>query len=187
MDSNDQFYLFFNRLVNEFHIQFDGIWHVGAHQCEETHMYEQHLARDKILWVEALPEQVEACRSKYPLINVVHAVVSDREGETVQFHRSSSTMSSSLLPLGMAHKRLHPDIHHTEQITMQTTTLMALIADTNRSHNIPYSFLSLDTQGAPLCVSMLSFITPSRYLCLSLDTQGDYSITHPTHVILLTL
>ena len=154
MDPNDEFYQFFNRIVDEFHLQFDGIWHVGAHQCEETHMYEKYLTRDKILWIEALPEQVEACRSTYPSINVVHAVVSDSEGETVQFHRSSSTMSSSLLPLGAAHKRLHPDIHHTEQITMQTTTLASLIADANQSHHVPYSFLSLDTQGEVTTLSL---------------------------------
>jgi len=171
MESNDPFHQFFTRIVEEYSIVFDGIWHVGAHQCEETLMYEQYLPRDKILWIEALPEPVEECRAKYPSIHVVQAVVSDKEGETVLFHRSSSTMSSSLLPLGEAHKRLHPNIHHTEQIEMQTTTLSALISDTNRSHHIPYSFLSLDTQGNDnhikhLFSSSIRFVKLQRSPCL---------------------
>lgn len=47
------------QLVNKYAIIFKGILHVGAHECEELIEYEQHLSRDKILWVEALPEKVE--------------------------------------------------------------------------------------------------------------------------------
>ena len=52
-------------LVRKYNIQFKGILHVGAHECEELNDYERYLPRNKILWVEAMPHKVNECKQKY--------------------------------------------------------------------------------------------------------------------------
>ena len=64
-------------LVRKYNIQFKGILHVGAHECEELNDYEHYIQRNKILWVEALPRKVELCKEKYPNVLIENAIVSD--------------------------------------------------------------------------------------------------------------
>lgn len=54
-----------HELVKKYKINFKGILHVGAHECEELKDYEQYISRDKILWIEAMPFKVEMCKKKY--------------------------------------------------------------------------------------------------------------------------
>ena len=67
-----------HNLVNKYNIQFKGVLHVGAHECEELNDYEKHIQRNKILWVEALPDKVELCKQRYPNVLIENAVVSDK-------------------------------------------------------------------------------------------------------------
>jgi hypothetical protein len=46
-------------LVEKYNIKFNGILHVGAHECEEMNDYEKYISRDKILWIEALEDKVK--------------------------------------------------------------------------------------------------------------------------------
>jgi hypothetical protein len=64
-------------LVKKYNIKFDGILHVGAHECEELSAYEQYLPRNKILWIEAMPEKVLQNHQKYSNLLIHNAVVSD--------------------------------------------------------------------------------------------------------------
>ena len=41
-------------LVNKYKVNFRGILHVGAHECEELGEYERYCQRNKILWVFGL-------------------------------------------------------------------------------------------------------------------------------------
>ena len=49
-------------LVNKYNIQFKGILHVGAHECEELSDYQKYLPIDKMLWVEAMSGKVKFCK-----------------------------------------------------------------------------------------------------------------------------
>ena len=53
-------------LVRKYNINFKGILHVGAHECEELDDYEKYITRNKILWVEAMNDKVEFCKEKFP-------------------------------------------------------------------------------------------------------------------------
>ena len=64
-------------LVRKYNIKFSGVLHVGAHECEELSDYERYLPRNNILWVEALPEKVAICKSRYPNLLIENAIVSD--------------------------------------------------------------------------------------------------------------
>ena len=63
-------------LVKKYNVQFRGILHVGAHECEELHEYEKYIGRDKILWVEALSHKVNECKQRYPNLLIENAIVS---------------------------------------------------------------------------------------------------------------
>lgn len=131
-------------LVRKYNIQFKGVLHVGAHECEELKDYENYLPRNKILWVEALPDKVEFCKKTFPNVLIEQAVVSDTI-ETVKFNRSNNGQSSSILELG-THETLHPHVHYTDSFMVETKLLKDIIY----KYPIEYNFLNLDIQGAEL-------------------------------------
>lgn len=131
-------------LVQKYNIQFRGILHVGAHECEEIADYERYVGRDKILWIDALPNKVQLCQTKYPGILIRSAIVSDTVGK-VRFNVSNNGQSSSILELGL-HKFFHPDVHYIGYFEGETQLLKNIIGD----YNIDYNFLNFDIQGAEL-------------------------------------
>jgi FkbM family methyltransferase len=133
-----------HELVKKYNIQFKGILHVGAHECEELQDYEKYLSRNLILWVEALQDKVDFCKKKFQDVQIENAVVSDQI-ETVKFNRSNNGQSSSILELGL-HKHFHPHVHYISSCEVQTKLLKNIICN----YNIEYNFLNLDIQGAEL-------------------------------------
>ena len=131
-------------LVKKYNIQFKGILHVGAHECEELNDYLRYLPIHKMLWVEALPGKVELCKQRYPNLLIENAVVSDIE-EKVVFKVSNNGQSSSILDFGL-HSQYHPDVHYVTEF-QQTTQLLKNILP---KYDIEYNFLNFDIQGAEL-------------------------------------
>jgi FkbM family methyltransferase len=131
-------------LVKKYNINFKGILHVGAHECEEINDYYMYVSSDKILWVEAMEDKVEFCKAKYPGIKIEQAVISDKI-ETVNFRISNSTQSSSILDFGL-HRHFHPDIVFVNSIEMETKLLKDIISN----YDVEYNFMNLDIQGTEL-------------------------------------
>jgi len=133
-----------HELVQKYNVQFKGILHVGAHECEELQDYEKYLSRKLILWIEALQDKVDFCKHKYQDVQIENAVVSDKI-ETVKFNRSNNGQSSSILEFGL-HKYFHPHVHYVSSYEVETKLLKNIICN----YNIEYNFLNLDIQGAEL-------------------------------------
>jgi len=133
-----------HKLVNRYNIKFDGILHVGAHECEELNDYKNYISIDKILWIEAIPEKVKLCKSKYPEINIENAIVSDKI-EDIVFKISNNGQSSSILDFGL-HSHYHPYVHYVTEFTATTS----LLKDILPKYDINYNFLNFDIQGAEL-------------------------------------
>jgi len=131
-------------IVQKYNIQFKGVLHVGAHICEELRDYECYLPRNKILWIEALPDKVELNISTYPNLLIEQAVVSDTV-ETVTFNRSNNDQSSSILEFGL-HSVFHPHVVYVDSFQVETKTLNTILP----KYNIDYNFLNLDIQGVEL-------------------------------------
>ncbi len=55
----------FNKLYVNYNLKISGILHIGGHLCEEIEDYEKYISRNKILWIEAIPENVDKCRDCY--------------------------------------------------------------------------------------------------------------------------
>ena len=133
-----------HELVKKYNIQFKGILHVGAHECEELNEYERHIPRNKILWVEALPGKVELCKQKYQNVLIENAVVSDKI-ENVRFNVSNNGQSSSILEFGL-HSLYHSQVHYVTSFEVETKILKDVIC----KYDIDFNFLNLDIQGAEL-------------------------------------
>ena len=133
-----------HELFKKYNINFKGILHVGAHECEEIKDYCTYIEPNKILWIEALEDKVKLCKSRYPNTFIENAVVSDKV-EIVKFNRSNNGQSSSILELGL-HKHFHPDVWYTNSYEVETKMLKDIIT----KYNIEYNFLNLDIQGVEL-------------------------------------
>lgn len=133
-----------HQLIRKYNVKFQGILHVGAHECEELKDYEMYISRDRILWIEALPGKIQLCKDRYPGINIENAIVSDKI-EDVVFKVSNNGQSSSMLDFGL-HSKYHPHVHYITAFNGKTSLLQDILP----KYNINYNFLNFDIQGAEL-------------------------------------
>jgi FkbM family methyltransferase len=157
-------------IISKYNINFKGILHVGAHECEELNDYEKNISRDKILWIEAMSNKVEFCKEKYPGINIEQALISDKI-ENVTFNISDNGQSSSLLDFGL-HKIHHPDVKFINSIEMKTKLLKDIICN----YNIDYNFINLDIQGVELRAlkSMEEYLHKIDYIYTEVNSDYVY-------------
>jgi len=129
-----------------------GIIHVGANEGHERTVYDGYSL--SVLWVEALPDVFTKLTENlrdYPRQHAVNALVTDREGESYDFHVSNNSGESSSVYEFHDHKKLWPDVKFDTTIRLRSTTLDALL----HNHGVsPSNFdaLILDVQGAELLV-----------------------------------
>ena len=157
-------------LVKKYNINFKGILHVGAHECEEIRDYENYISRNNVLWVEAMKDKVDFCKSKYPKINIEQAVISDKI-ETVTFRISNNGQSSSILDFGL-HTHFHPDVVFVNSIQTETKLLKDIICN----YDIDYNFLNLDIQGVELRAlkSMEEYLSKIDYIYTEVNSDYVY-------------
>lgn len=134
-----------HELVNKYNINFKGILHVGAHECEEIGDYLHYLPVNKMLWVEAMKDKVDNIKMlSNNVVFIEQAVVSDKI-ETVKFNISNNGQSSSFLEFGK-HKIHHPHVQYVDSFETETK----LLKDIMCKYDIDYNFVNLDIQGAEL-------------------------------------
>jgi FkbM family methyltransferase len=157
-------------LINKYNINFKGILHVGAHECEEIFSYEKYINRNKILWVEALPDKVELCKQRFPELLIENAIVSNNN-EMVTFNRSNNGQSSSILDLGL-HKIHHPHVWYVDSFTSETKMLKDIICN----YDITYNFINLDIQGAELkaLMGMEEYLPTIDYIYSEVNSDYVY-------------
>ena len=157
-------------LVKKYKIQFKGILHVGAHDCEELIYYDKYLPRNKVLWIEAIPEKVEYCKQIHKDVLIEQAVVSDKI-ETINFNISNNGQSSSIFELDL-HKIYHPHIHYVSSFKIQTKLLKDIICN----YDIEYNFLNFDIQGAELKAlkGMEEYLPKVEYLYTEINSDYVY-------------
>jgi FkbM family methyltransferase len=159
-----------HELIKKYNIQFKGILHVGAHECEEMNDYEIYLPRNKILWVEALQNKVEYNKSKYPDILIEQAVVSDQI-EKVKFNISNNGQSSSFLDFGL-HSTFHPAVIYIDSFETETKMLKDIL----KNYDISFNFLNLDIQGVELKAlkGMEDYLSKADYIYTEVNCDYVY-------------
>lgn len=159
-----------HEIVKKHNINFKGILHVGAHECEEIHDYEKYISRNNVLWVEAMKNKVDLCKAKYPGINIEQAVISDKI-EKVTFNISNNGQSSSILEFGL-HSHFHPHVVFVNSIELETKLLKDIICN----YDIDYNFLNLDIQGVELRAlkSMEEYLSKIDYIYTEVNSDYVY-------------
>jgi FkbM family methyltransferase len=135
-------------LQKKYSLKLNTILHVGAHVCQEYNKY-NNCGASKIFWVEGNPELVTENKTRLnePQNTIIEAVVSEFDGEIVEFNISNKSQASSILKLGLIEK-LFPTTKYHKTITRYTQTLDNIY--TKYCNNLEIDLLSLDIQGAEL-------------------------------------
>lgn len=125
-----------------------GVLHIGAHECEELPFYTRlGVPAEKIVWIDALPTKVQQATDR-GIPNVYHAVVTDKDNDTVVFNVSNNGQSSSVLEFGL-HSHYHSWVHWVGKIEQKTTTIDTFFTK-NKLDPSEYNFWNMDIQGAEL-------------------------------------
>jgi FkbM family methyltransferase len=134
-------------IATQLKINIRGIFHVGAHECQELQEYiNSGIPEENIVWVEGNDEIVEKMRGK-GVKNIVNALVSDTESQ-VMFNITNNGQSSSILNLG-THKDHYPHIVVSKTET-KTTKTVKQIQEENSLDFSNLNFWNFDIQGAEL-------------------------------------
>ena len=135
------------KLLSE-NIKITGSFHIGAHECEELHFYNQiGLKAEDVIWVEAIPLKVNQS-IKRGIPNVYNAVITDKNDEEIIFNISNNVQSSSVLELG-THLQEHPGIVYINKIVSKSITIDTFF-ERNNLDSSKYNFWNFDIQGAEL-------------------------------------
>ena len=106
-------------------IEVRGVFHVGAHECEELVLYnEMGIESHDVVWVDAIPTKVKESSDK-GVPNVFHGVITDKDDAEVVFHVANNGQSSSVLEFG-THSKEHPHVKYIGTIKQKTITVDAL-------------------------------------------------------------
>lgn len=135
-------------VLEENHIDISGIFHVGAHTCEELSLYpELGISPESIIWIDALETNVINAKNR-GIPNVYTATITDKDDEDIVFNITNNVCSSSVFELG-THMQEHPEVVYVNKINTKTITV-----DTFFSRNTidasKYNFWNFDIQGAEL-------------------------------------
>ena len=130
------------------HINIDGCFHIGAHDCEEMDFYNKlGIKKENIVWIDAISAKVnEATNRGIP--NVYNAVITDKDDEEIIFNISNNIQSSSILEFG-THSQEHPWVVYVDKIKLKSITIDTFF-EKNNIDRYKYNFWNFDIQGAEL-------------------------------------
>ena len=145
----------FKRCVQFAGLNFQSIIHIGAHTGEEIADYASHGVK-RVVWFEAnrniIPQLEKSTRNFNVSQEYFCEVLSDTDGEEVDFTITNNGQSSSILELG-THKIHHPNIHVVETTKLLTKRFDSVLkAHPDRININSVDFVNLDVQGAELKV-----------------------------------
>jgi len=138
-------------------VKVNGVLHLGAHLCEERHVYNTVLdVKDEdIIWVDAL-EEITFINKQMGIPNCYTAVLDGVERDaTFKITKNTNStqlnvMSSSLLDFG-THKDDHPEVVVVGERQVRTQTLEQFVKN-NSIDLTKFNFWNLDIQGSELDV-----------------------------------
>jgi len=124
-----------------------GVFHVGAHECEEREAYNgKGIPDSSIVWVDGNVDLVMKMKAK-GVPHIHYALIDEVEHEVV-FNITNNGQSSSILELG-THATMYPHIVVSERRIQRTTTIEKL----KEKESIDFTnlnFWNFDIQGAEL-------------------------------------
>lgn len=136
------------QILSSNNIDIRGCFHIGAHECEEIHVYHRlGIKPEKIVWIDAIPSKVAEAKQR-GIPNVYNAVITDKNDEEVIFNVSNNVQSSSVLEFG-THSQEHPSVVYVDKIKQKSITIDTFF-ERNNLDSANYDFWNFDIQGAEL-------------------------------------
>ena len=124
-----------------------GVFHVGAHECEEREAYNSKgISDSNIVWVDGNADLVIKMKEKG--VPHIHYALIDEVEHDVVFNITNNGQSSSILELG-THATMYPHIVVSERRVQRTITIEKL----KEKESIDFTnlnFWNFDIQGAEL-------------------------------------
>lgn len=139
-------------IIKKYKSKIRGIYHIGAHQLEENNYYFD-LGINRILWFEANPKLVEQFKPNLSYISMQelhNELLSDTDGDEVEFYITNNNSSSSMLKL-KEHLKYYPQITVSDVIKLKTKKMSTFIREESIDTS-KYNFINVDVQGAELKV-----------------------------------
>ena len=139
-------------VIKKYKSKIKGIYHIGAHRMEENNYYFD-LGINRVLWFEANPKLVEEFKPNLIYISmqeIYNELLSDTDGDLVEFYITNNNASSSMLKL-KEHKKYYPQITVSEIIKLKTKKMCTFIREESIDTK-KYNFINVDVQGAELKV-----------------------------------
>ena len=125
-----------------------GVFHVGAHECEELLFYNSlGVKNEDIVWIDAVENKVNEAKER-GIPNVYNALITDKDDEDIFFNVSNNIQSSSILEFG-THSQEHPWVVYTDKILKKSITIDTFF-ERNDLDVSKYNFWNFDIQGAEL-------------------------------------
>lgn len=156
-----------NEVLKKYNIIPKGVIHIGAHLGEEYNMYKSFNLKNKTVWIEANPEQIDQLKKNIKDDIVINEAVSNEE-MLVNFYitknsnaNSNNKESSSLKELDY-HLIAHPSVSVNKIIKVKTKKMINIIDEYNIDMT-QYDFLNIDTQGSELDI-FKSFDDDIKYI-----------------------
>lgn len=161
-----------------------GVIHLGAHIGQEAEDYAS-LAKN-VLWIEGNPDtmkELQANINKYPGQVAYQALLSDVDGENIDFQVTSNGQSSSMFALDKM-KTLFPDVGVVGSMPLKTKRLDTLFAEQHLDV-AGYDFLSVDVQGAEIKAveGMGKILDTINWICLEVNLVKFYKGTPLLHTV----
>lgn len=136
------------QILSSNNIDIRGCFHIGAHECEEIHVYNRlGIKPEKIVWIDAIPSKVAEAKQR-GIPNVYNAVITDKNDEEVTFNISNNVQSSSVLEFG-THSQEYPSVVYVDKIKQKSITIDTFF-ERNNLDSANYDFWNFDIQGAEL-------------------------------------
>jgi FkbM family methyltransferase len=137
-----------NKIFISKNINIFGIFHIGAHDCEELSFYNNlGIKNEDIIWIDAIPVKVFEAKER-GIPNVYNAVITDKDDEQIIFNISNNVQSSSILEFG-THMQEHPWIVYVSKLQLKSITIDTFF-ERNNIDASKYDFWNFDIQGAEL-------------------------------------
>ena len=161
-------------LVQHFNLNIRGIFHIGAHECEELDAYLQlGIKNENIYWVEAMEDKVNLMKTQKNA-KIYQALIDIEDDKEVKFNITNNGQSSSILEFG-SHEKHHPHIKMVGSKQLKTTRLDTFI----KKNKIPIeklNFMNIDIQGKELDAlkSMEKYIQYVQYIYTEVNTEKVY-------------
>ena len=164
-----------SNLINKYKLNITGVFHIGAHECEERADYNAaNVSDDRIIWIEGNKTICNNVKSKSSNIRIYNEIISDKDNDKFEFIVTNNGQSSSILELDL-HKQYHPHVHEVCRYTVNTKTVDTFVAE-NKIDMSGINFLNIDIQGAELLAlkGMINNLKHIDYLYLEVNEASIY-------------